>query len=71
MRGLPTRTRTFSTQPRTARAGQLIDGEVVACAEQAIADVEPGSRGRGPLGNEKRLPTSRGNVGATRSWQGF
>jgi hypothetical protein len=63
-----TRTRTFATQPRTACAGQLIDGEVVARAEPAIADGEPGSRGRGPPGNGKRLTTSRGNVGAIRSW---
>jgi hypothetical protein len=33
---------------------QLIDGEVVAHAEPAIADGEPGSRGRGPPGNGKR-----------------
>jgi CubicO group peptidase (beta-lactamase class C family) len=33
---------------KTACAGQLIDGEVVARAEPAIADGEPGSRGRGP-----------------------
>ena len=63
-----TRTRTFSTQPRTACAQQSIDGEVVGRAEPAIADGEPGSRGRGPRGNGKRLTTSRGNVGATRSW---
>src|SRR6266404_3827586 len=29
------------------------------------------NRGRGPCGNGKRSPTSRGNVGATRSWQEF
>ena len=56
---------------RTACAGQLIDGEVVARAEPAIADGEPGSRGRGPPGNGKRLTTSRGNVGVIRSWQEF
>ena len=44
----------FSTQPRTACAGQSIDGEVVARAEPAIGDGEPGSRGRGPPGNGKR-----------------
>jgi len=53
-RAWSTRTRTFSTQPRTACAGQLIDGEVVARAEPAIADGERGSRGRGPPGNGKR-----------------
>ena len=36
------------------RAGQFIDGEVVARAEPAIADGEPGSLGRGPPGNGKR-----------------
>src|SRR4029077_20978442 len=66
-----TRTRTFATQPRTACAGQSIDGEVVARAETAIADGEPGSRGRGPPGNGKRLATSRGNVGAIQSWHVF
>src|SRR4029077_1320287 len=65
------RTRTFATQPRTACAGQLIDGEDVARAEPAIADGEPSSRGRGPPGNGKRLTTNRGNVGAIRSWQEF
>ena len=39
-------------QPRTACAGQLIDGEVVARAETAIADGEPGFQGRGPVGGE-------------------
>jgi hypothetical protein len=43
------------TQPRTACAGQLIDGEVVAHAAPAIADGEPGSRGRGPPGNGNTL----------------
>ena len=52
MSGWSTRTRTFATQPRTACAGQLIDGEVVARAEPAIADGEPGSRGRSPPGTE-------------------
>jgi len=33
---------------RTACAGQLIDGEVVARAEPAIADGEPDFLGRGP-----------------------
>jgi polyisoprenoid-binding protein YceI len=46
-----TRTSTFSTQPRTVCAGQSIDGEVVARAEPAIADGEPGFRGRGPAEN--------------------
>jgi len=35
-------------------AAQSIDGEVVARAEPAIADGEPGSLGRGPRGNGKR-----------------
>jgi len=30
-----------------------------------------GFRGQDPPGNWKNWPTSRGNVGATRSWQGF
>src|SRR6266849_2374759 len=50
-------------QPRTVCARQSIDGEVVARAEPAIADGEPGFRGRGPPGNGKRSPTSRGTVG--------
>jgi hypothetical protein len=54
MSGLVHPAKTFSTQLRTACAGQLIDGEVVARAEPAIADGEPGSRGRGPPGNGKR-----------------
>ena len=33
---------------------QLIDGEVVARAEPAIADGEPGSQRRGPRGSGKR-----------------
>jgi hypothetical protein len=33
---------------------QSIDGEVVARAEPAIADGEPGFQGRGPHGNGKR-----------------
>jgi hypothetical protein len=45
-------TNTFSTRPRTACAGQLID--VVARAEPAIAEGEPGSRGRGPPENGNR-----------------
>ena len=45
MRGFPTRTRRFSTPPRTACTGQSIDGEVVARAEPAVADAEPGFRG--------------------------
>src|SRR5208283_6095201 len=68
MRGFLHPDQTFSTQPRTACAGQSIDGEVVARAEPAIADGEPGSRRRGPPGNGKRLTTNRGNVGAIRSW---
>src|ERR1700746_579916 len=35
-------------------AGQTIDGEVVARAEPAIVDEEPGFRGRGPRGSGKR-----------------
>ena len=49
-----TRTRTFSTQPRTACGGQSIVGEDVARAEPTIADGEPGFRGRDPPGNGKR-----------------
>src|SRR5882762_7289184 len=48
-----TRTRTFSTQPRTVCARQSIDGEVVARAAPAIADGEPGFRGRGPPATER------------------
>ena len=54
MSGLVHPDQNFATQPRTACAGQLIGGEVVARAEPAIADEEPGSRGRGPPGNGKR-----------------
>jgi hypothetical protein len=50
-----TRTRTLSMQPRTACAWQSIDREVVAWAEPAIADEEPGFRGRGPPGKLKAL----------------
>src|SRR5467141_1595862 len=39
--------------PRTVCTGQSIDGEVVARAEPAIADGEPGFQGRGPPGNGK------------------
>jgi hypothetical protein len=53
MSGLVHRASTFATQPRTACAGQLIDGEVVARAEPAIADGELGSRGRGPNGMKR------------------
>src|SRR5215471_15801679 len=35
-------------------AGESIDGEVVARAEPAIVDGEPGSQGRGPYGSGKR-----------------
>src|SRR6516162_8411802 len=49
-----TRTRTFSRQPRTVCAGQSIDGEVVARAEPAIVDGEPGSQGQAPHGSGKR-----------------
>src|SRR5664279_3917391 len=53
MRGFLPRTRRFATQPRTACAGRSIDGEVVARVKPAIADAEPGFRGRGPRGNGK------------------
>ena len=55
MRGLVHPGQNVLTQPGTACAGQLIDGEVVARAEPALADGEPGSRGRGPPGNGKTL----------------
>jgi hypothetical protein len=48
------RPETFVTQPRTACAGQSIDGEVVARAEPAIVDGEPDFLGRGPRGSAKR-----------------
>src|ERR1700730_14635629 len=41
-------------RPRTACAGQSIDGEAFSRAELAIADGEPGFRGRGLPGNDKR-----------------
>ena|SRR6516162_10154962 len=46
-------TRTFSTQPKTACAGPLIECEGVACAKRAVAGGEPSFRGRGPRGSEK------------------
>jgi hypothetical protein len=44
-----------------------IECEVVARAELTIVDGEPGFRGRGPRGNEKRWRSTRGDAGATRS----
>jgi hypothetical protein len=44
---LSTPTRLSSMRPRTACAGRSIDGEAFSRAELAIADGEPGFRGRG------------------------
>jgi hypothetical protein len=52
MRGFLHPARTFSTQPRAACTGQLIDGEVVARAEPAIAD----GRGDGHLQHRVWFP---------------
>src|SRR6266478_4661607 len=42
---------TWVSRARTACAGQAIDGEVAWRAELAVADGEPGFRGRDPPGN--------------------
>jgi hypothetical protein len=42
----------FSTKPKTACAGQSIDGEVVARAEPAADDGEPDLKNEGLAGRE-------------------
>src|SRR5580692_2823152 len=56
MRGLVHPHQSVLNATQNSLCGPSIDGAVVACAEPAIADGEPGFRGRGPSGNEKRLP---------------
>ena len=53
MRGLVHPNQNVLTHPKTACAGQSIDGEAVARAEPAIAEGEPDFQERGPRGSGK------------------